>query len=69
MHATLLTLCFVDLPVRYDSEGQAAYLDSFSGSSLGNSENSSAGTTPTKTLAEAKTENLGAGEKVQSNRL
>ncbi|CAO3686469.1 unnamed protein product [Umbelopsis ramanniana] len=47
----------------YDGEGQSAYLDSFSGSSLGNPENSSAGSTPTKNLAEVKSENLGAGEK------
>jgi hypothetical protein len=67
MHTTWLTLYFVNVPIRYDGEGQSAYLDSFSGSSLGNSENSSAGSTPTKNLAEVKSENLGAGEKVQGN--
>lgn len=66
MHKTWLTVYFVTLPIRYDAEGQSAYLDSFSGSSLGNSENSSTGSTPLKNLAEVKAENLGTGEKVQS---
>ncbi|KAH8554654.1 putative replication factor-A protein 1 [Umbelopsis sp. PMI_123] len=47
----------------YDGEGQSAYLDSFSGSSLGNTENSSSSSTATKTLAEVKSENLGVGDK------
>ncbi|GAB5586089.1 Replication factor A protein 1 [Umbelopsis nana] len=47
----------------FDNEGNAAHMDSFSGASLGNSGSNGPVSNAKKTLAEVKSEPLGAGEK------